>query len=115
MSSLIIAFLLAHWEDIVIAFGIAAFFFLLDVYVVHRVSTETEGFDATDRLFSYFLLSGVFVFSLVWLDDTTASKGATLVGFGMLYFVAFIIFIAHRHSLKEQKMKTELKDQKRKS
>lgn len=112
MSSLIIAFFLAHWEDIIIAFSIAAFFFLLDVYVVHKGRTETEGFDATDRLFSYFLLSGVFIFSLVWLGDETTSKGDTLTGFGMLYFFAFIIFILHRHILKEQKMKKELKDQK---
>jgi len=112
MSSLIIAFFLAHWEDIIIAFGIAAFFFVLDVYIVHKGHTEIEGFDATDRLFSYFLLSGVFVFTLIWLNDTTTTKGVILAGFGLIYFIAFIIFIAHRHSLKEQKMKIELTNRK---
>jgi hypothetical protein len=114
MPSLIISFFLAHWEDILIAFGIAALFFILDVYVVHKGRTEIEGFDATDRLFSYFLLSGVFVFTLIWLDDTTTTKGQILAGFGFIYFIAFIIFVAHRHSLKEQRMKIDLKNRKEK-
>jgi hypothetical protein len=110
MSSLITAFILAHWEDILIGLGVSAIFLFIDLFVVHRGHSENEALDATDRLFSYFLLAGVFVFVMIWLsDEAFKDKGLILMMFGIAYFTTFVIFIAHRHSLLEQKHKVPKK------
>jgi hypothetical protein len=92
----------AHWEDILIAFAITAFFFILDKFVINKERAESEAFDANDRLLLYFFLSGVFIFSLVWLSDDPG-KSSTLLGFGLFYFSAFIIFLIYVHSTRGQK------------
>lgn len=108
MSSLIVAFVSANWKDIVIAFAITAFFFILDKFVINKGRTENETFDANDRLLLYFLLSGVFIFSLVWLSDD-ANKAATLTGFGFFYFFSFIIFLVYVHESRGQRYSSERK------
>jgi hypothetical protein len=110
MSSLIIAFILAHWEDILIAFSIAATFLLLDLFVVHKGHKESGTFDATDRLFSYLLFSGVFIIALILLNhDSSVNNSFTLLVFGLIYSVAFVILVVYNHSLKDKKYKVAQK------
>ena len=102
MSSFIISFVSSNWQDILIAFSITAIFFMLDKFVINRGRTESETFDSNDRLILYSLLSGVFIFALVWLSDDP-NKGATLLGFGMVYVILFVIFLIYAHQSREQR------------
>jgi hypothetical protein len=104
MSSLIIAFVSANWVDILIAFVITAFFFILDKFVINKGRTESETFDANDRLLLYFLLSGVFIFALVWLSEDP-NKAATLFGFGLCYSFLFVVFLAYIQSMGQRRPK----------
>jgi hypothetical protein len=104
VPSYIIAFVLAHWQDILIAFSITGFFFLLDL-IIHKGHKAGVPFDPVDRLLSYFMASGVFIFAIVWFSDvSTAERDGTLLGFGLFYFLSFIIFLLYCESIKGKKI-----------
>lgn len=81
VSSLVVGFILAHWDDIVI--------------FIKRNRTEDEAFDATDRLISYYLAVGIIVFSMIWLSDDPM-KAVMVYIVGMGYFFGFIYLIDQR-------------------
>jgi hypothetical protein len=87
-------FILAHWEDIVIAFSVAFIFLLIDLFIKRR-RTEDEAFDATDRLISYYLAAGIVIFALLWLnEDPMRIILIFIVGLG--YLVGFLALIDQR-------------------
>jgi hypothetical protein len=104
VPSCIIDFILAHWQDILIAFSITGFFFILDL-VIHKGHKGGAPFDPVDRLLSYFMASGVFIFAIVWFSDVSpAERDGTLLGFGFFYLISFIIFLAYCESIKGKKL-----------
>jgi len=107
MASLIIGFVLAHWEDLLIAFGVGVILLLLDFFVLRRRHAENEisdSFDSTDRLISYVLCFGFVTTIFIWISGHNLEYILYLSG---VYLVMLIYLFDHRFKKMQISMMTK--------